>query len=85
MYHTGGFQPIAGPPKPAQAPSIPPEGIQIVTTRTGRHLDAELLRELSRIDTEVSRRKQANPPEPFATWAMAERMTAMHQFSERQT
>jgi hypothetical protein len=32
MNHTGGFQSIAGEPKPTQPPSIPPEGVEIVTT-----------------------------------------------------
>lgn len=35
MNHTGGFQPTLGKPTPAHPPSIPPEGVEIVTTGAG--------------------------------------------------
>ena len=45
--------------------------------------DAELLEDLRNIDAEVTRRKKANPFEPYAVWAMTARQAALARFEQR--
>lgn len=40
-------------------------------------IDDELRADLGAIDAEVRRRKEARPMQPYAAWAMAERMQAV--------
>lgn len=46
-------------------------------------IDDELREDLRKIDSEVQRRKSAKPFEPYAVWAMNERMAAIQRSMQR--
>lgn len=46
-------------------------------------IDDELWADLTRINDEAKRRANVRPFEPYATWALAERLAAMARFEAR--